>query len=297
MFHFSTLSVALLCPALMAGTASIGAQTSEAPEPEASEAESSGEAPLFPEFGLHVMWSRYAPTETDLHWTSWIGGSVGFFRLGETSVYGSAEVETLAGNSRRGIDATQVAYEFELGLRRRHRDWLFEGFFHHVSRHLVDREKEQAVDWNLLGVRVLKQIPTGLGVPVRAGGSIGFATLSSGVGYEFVMTGRLEADLWQRKNAGVYLRLGARLVALDPEEPLLRGNFVDLMIETGGRLARGDRMGELFVAYERRNDVYLDRPAKLDRALFGIRFGMGDPASLAGLQGGFGPSLRVPRTE
>ena len=104
-------------------------------------------------------------------------------------------------------------------------------------------KKSRPSTWNLLGVRVLKQIPTGLGVPVRAGGSIGFATLSSGVGYEFVMTGRLEADLWQRKNAGVYLRLGARLVALDPEEPLLRGNFVDLMIETGGRLARGDRDG------------------------------------------------------
>jgi len=307
MTRHSRISAALLCLAWMGLAASLAAQTPATSEPEPSDPETSepevtaekasNESRLFPDFGLHLMGARYAPTQPDLQWTSWIGGSVGLFRIGKASAYGSAEVQTEIGSERRGFDASQAAWELELGVRRRYRDWLFEGFFHHVSRHLVDRDKEQAIDWNLLGVRVLKQIPTGLGVPVRAGGSIAFATLASGVGYEFVATARLEADLWQREDAGVYLRLGARLVALDPEEPLLRGNFVDLTIETGGRLTRGDRMGEIFVTYERRNDVYLDRPAQLDRALFGIRFGVGDPASLGGLQGGFGPSLRVPRAE
>ncbi len=291
------LSMALVCLVGIDGATIARAQTAAEAEPEAQEEESSEESLLFPEFGLHLMGARYAPTEPDLHWTSWIGGSVGFFRIGEVSVFGSAEIQTVIGDTRRVFDPSQAAYGLELGVRRRRRGWLFEIFFHHVSRHLSDRDKEPAIDWNLLGVRALKQIPTGLGVPVRAGGSIGYATLASGVGYELVLTGRVEADLWQRVDKGVYLRMAGRFVAVEPEEPLLRGNFVDLWIETGGRLARGNQLGELFVAYERINDVYLDQPAKLDRALFGVRFGVGDAASLAGLQGGFGPAPRVPGAE
>lgn len=297
MFHLPKLFAALLCPALIGAATDLQAHTPQAPEPVVTEDEAPDEARVFPEFGLHLMGARYAPTEDDLHWTSWIGGSLSVFRIRQTIVYGSAEVETLAGNTRRGIDATQAAYQLEIGLRHRHRDWLFEGFFHHVSRHLIDRKKESGIDWNVMGLRALKQIPRGLGVPVRAGASFGYVNLASVVGYKFILTGRIDADLWEHGDAGVYLRMAGRLVTVEPEEPFLRGDFVDLWIETGGRLARGKQLAELYVAYERRNDVYLDQSAKLDRALLGIRFGVGDAASLAGLQGGFGPSPRLPRAE
>jgi hypothetical protein len=73
--------------------------------------------------------------------------------IGGFRAYIVGDVETIIGSTRRAFDASQANYHLETGGR-----WLWHGvtvnpFFHHVSRHLSDREKEQAVDWNMLGVR------------------------------------------------------------------------------------------------------------------------------------------------
>ena len=75
----------------------------------------------------------------------------GLVRVRDTTAYFTADVETIIGDTLRTFDANQANYHLEAGLRQRVGRGAATLFFHHVSRHYVDRAKTQAVDWNILG--------------------------------------------------------------------------------------------------------------------------------------------------
>ena len=60
-----------------------------------------------------------------------------------------------------------------------------------------------------------------------------------------------------------------------------RGDFADLTAEGGVRWRFGPRSVEVFAAFERRNDVFLEVPSVRDRALLGFRILLGASASAA----------------
>ncbi len=229
-----------------------------------------GAADFLPAVSLHLEAARYAPVETDLHWTTTMGGGADVIGIGGFRAYIVGEVETIIGGTRRAFDATQANYHLETGGR-----WLVRGvtvnpFFHHVSRHLSDREKAPAVDWNMLGVRA--EATLGQGRRARVGGSIGHTTLASLVGYRWEVTGHGDVDLLRHDRTSGYGAARARLVTIDPDPALVRGDFLDWAVEGGVRFRREHRVFEGFAAYERRNDVFLLVPGARDRGLFGIRF-------------------------
>jgi hypothetical protein len=218
---------------------------------------------LLSDVSLHLEAARYQPTERDLHWTGWIGAGAGLVRVAEVTGYFTADVESILGNVRRPFEANQANYHLELGLRRPLGAFMAGVFFHHVSRHAVDRDKEQAVDWNVLGVRASGPVARG----VRVRWSAGHATQASFVGYRW----ELAAGLDVAARARSYVAAEARLVTVDPDPAFLRGNFVDLRAEAGARWPRGEALLETFAAFERRNDVLLLVPATRDRLLLGFR--------------------------
>ena len=227
-------------------------------------------ADFLPAVSLHLEAARYAPVETDLHWTGTMGGGADVLGIGGFRAYIVGEVETIIGGTRRAFDATQANYHLETGGR-----WLMRGvtvnpFFHHVSRHLSDREKAPAVDWNMLGVRA--EATLGQGRRARVGGSVGHTTLASLVGYRWEVTGHGDVDLLRHDRTSGYGAARARLVTIDPDPALVRGDFLDWAVEGGVRFRREHRVFEGFAAYERRNDVFLLVPGARDRGLFGIRF-------------------------
>src|SRR5260221_10377905 len=131
----------------------------------------SAAADFLPAVSLHLEAARYAPVETDLHWTGTMGGGADVIGIGGFRAYIVGEVETIIGSTRRAFDATQANYHLETGGR-----WIMRGvtvnpFFHHVSRHLSDRQKAPAVDWNMLGVRA--EAPLGPGRRARFGAPAG----------------------------------------------------------------------------------------------------------------------------
>jgi hypothetical protein len=71
--------------------------------------------------------------------------------------------------------------------------------------------------------------------------------------------------------AAVFARVGVRAVSVDPDPLLDRGGFADASIESGLRWFRDGRTLDLFAALERRNDVFLERPGRVNRALLGFR--------------------------
>lgn len=219
---------------------------------------------------VRIEAARYAPTERDLHWTTWIGAGVGLVRVRNVTAYGSADLETILGTTLRTFDANQANYHLQLGLRGRVGSWEVGPFFHHVSRHYVDRAKTRAVDWNLLGVTASGH-PGILGTPLRILVSVARTTQVSLPGYEWELLARAEGDVFRRAWGEGYLRGEARSVIAHPSAALSRGDFLDFALEGGARLLRGSGAFEAFVAFERRNDVFLEEPGSRDRALLGIR--------------------------
>jgi hypothetical protein len=227
---------------------------------------------FLPGLSLDLEAARYAPVETDLHWTGTMGGGADVFAVNGVRAYIAGSVETIIGNTRRGFDATQANYDLETGARWRMYGLVVNPFFHHTSRHLVDREKAPAVDWNILGLGVDKVF----GQPrrIRLGGTVGHTTLDSIVGYRWELTGHGDMELYRRGGMALYGSARARFVTIDPEPELPRDDFLDWAFEGGLRFQRESRVFELFAAYERRNDVFLLTPGARDRGLFGIRFGL-----------------------
>jgi hypothetical protein len=241
----------------------------------AAAAPARAEVQFFPDATVRLMAARYQPTEADLHWTGWIGAGAGLVRVNGVTGYGMAEVETILGDTLRVFEANQANYHLELGLRRTFGTFEVGPFFHHVSRHYVDRPKVQAVDWNVFGLRAAGTLHPG-GRPLQVGGSLGHTTQASLPGYRWEATAFAEIALRDEAATQPYARVNARAVtvrdaATATTETLDRGGFLDRAAEAGVRLARGAHSVDLFVAWERRNDVFLEVPGARSRALLGLR--------------------------
>lgn len=229
------------------------------------------EVELFPEVTVQMMAARYAPTEDAFVWDGWIGAGAGLLRVGRATAYFTADVETIIGREKRTFDANQAAYHLEAGARIRFGRHLLDPFFHHVSRHLVDRPKVDAVDWNIVGLRVAGPLPGATG---RYAASVGHTVQWSKVSYHWELTVLLEMEVVSRPWGAAYLLASARAVSVKDPPVLARGNFVDVTAEGGLRFPRGGRNLAFFVAYEHRNDVYVEVPGVRNRALIGLHVGL-----------------------
>ena len=225
---------------------------------------------VFPDLSVRLTAIRYAPAETALGWSGWIGGGAGLVRILGATTYVGADLETVIGSERRAFDANQANYHMEVGARRPFGPVELTVFYHHVSRHAVDRPKPAAVDWNLLGVRVAGRLGGGA---VRYAAGVGRTTLISLVDYRWELRGRVDGDLATGPWGQLYAGADARAVTTRPSALFDRSGFVDLTVEGGIRWPRGGRRLDLFVAFEHRNDVFLETPAVRDRALLGLRIG------------------------
>jgi hypothetical protein len=236
---------------------------------------SSRAAQLLPELSVHLEAARYAPSERDFQWTGWIGAGATLVRAAGAAAYVSGDAETLLGDERRPFEANQVNYHLEAGVRRPFGRLELTGFYHHVSRHAVDREKPEAVDWNMLGLRAELAFPPRAPLPGRAWLSVARATLASRVGYRWELAAAVEGEWLERAWGRGYLRAGARLLTVDPASELARDGFVDGLLEAGLRFRRAGDL-DVYAAFERRNDVFLVVPGARSRGLFGVRFALAD---------------------
>ena len=234
---------------------------------------------VLPAVTVHLEAVRYAPSERDLRWSTWIGAGATALRVGPWTFFGNADLETILGDELRTFDANQANYHLALGAQVSLGPVALSPFFHHVSRHHVDRPKERAVDWNVLGLRLSGE--RGGTLPVRFHASVGKTTQASLPGYQWELTGGLDADLYRWSGGAGYARGSFRLVTVGEAPEIARGDFADLTAEGGVRWRFGPRAVEVFVAFERRNDVFLEIPSVRDRALLGFRILLGAPNASA----------------
>jgi hypothetical protein len=227
---------------------------------------------LLPDVSVSLRAARYLPSEANFQETGWIGAGAGLVKARGMTVYFTADLETVVGHILRPIDPNQANYHLEIGVDR-----PFLGgrrlnlFLHHVSRHFVDRLKDDTVDWNMLGVRGAARLSEG----TRVSASVGHTTRTSQIGYQWELIARVDGDAFPSRRAGPYFDAGARLVTTTRSLAYPRDGFLDGYVEGGWRWRRSDRSLELFATYEHRNDVELLAPGARDRLLLGFHVGAG----------------------
>ncbi len=227
---------------------------------------------------IQLRAARYVPSP-ELRWVGGIGAWIRVLKVRRITAALEANLETVGGNAGRPFDAPQANYHVELTARRASRTVDTLVFFNHVSRHDLDRPKEQGVDWNVVGARVAARLNRGSPTSASAEFGVGRVVQTSFVNYQWEVTLRGEAVLLSRAWGLLYFASNLRGVTTRPSPALPGHGFVDLLLEGGVR--RRGRAGCLgaFLAFEHRNAVLLQAPGARSRAMVGVRL---DPSAACG---------------
>lgn len=228
-------------------------------------------ARFLPFMGPQLEAARYSDANEEFAWVGWIGANVDLVEKGRWSGYLNANVETILGHRIRSFEAVQANYSLEVGVHRDLGRGRVSPFFHHVSRHVQDRDKLQAVDWNFLGARYDSPWPAKWGRRGAFSGSLGVATLSSGVHYDFEARVAGDIDVVRRGNRAVFLLAALRHVGAEATALFPRDSVTDVRVEAGVRRWAETSQFALFVAYQRRADALIPEALVTNRALFGFR--------------------------
>ena len=221
--------------------------------------------------GPQLEAARYSPANEEFSWVGWVGARVDVVEGGKWTAFFNPNVETVLGHRVRSFEAVQANYSLEVGVRRATGRRDISLFFHHVSRHVQDRLKIQAVDWNFLGLRVESPWPERWQRGGAVAASFSVATLSSGVTYDWEARLSADIDLVERNGQALFLLADARRVGAASTSAYPRGAFTDFRAEVGYRRGRENTKFSLFVAYDRRNDARIESLLVISRALVGFR--------------------------
>jgi hypothetical protein len=157
------------------------------------------------------------------------------------------------GREFRNFDPNQGNYTLEAATSARVAGVELAAVFRHVSRHLSDRPKPFAIDWNMIGIRARKARAFG---PSRIDAQLDVrrVILHTFVDY------RWELDAGVHDVSSIHGRIAA-IAGVDLRVLGVDGSH-DRTTQTGVRAEGGMRFGshagavELFVAAERRIDPY-----------------------------------------
>jgi hypothetical protein len=208
---------------------------------------------FFPRAQFHLSANALAPGDSQSRWDAYFGGDVDLvdYVFGRASI--RADYHPVLGDEFRPFDPNQAYYVLEVSSSYRVRATEIAGVFHHVSRHLSDRPKQFAIAWNVLGVRVMRQVRrNGLTVDLR--GDVGSVVQHSFADYKWAADGDVMVRREVSPRFGVFLHGSGELFAVD-------GSLPERGTQTGGRFEAGLRISgrggalELFAGVERRLDA------------------------------------------
>jgi hypothetical protein len=212
-----------------------------------------GAQTFLPRYAFHLNAEHLSTDDERFSWDADLGGDVDFVDYGVGRATFLANYEVIVGNQFRRFDANQGNYVLEGALSLRARRIELATVFHHVSRHLSDRAKRQAVDWNMLGARMMTEGPAGrftLRGQLDARGVVQKAF----VDYRWEIVGAVGSGYEIRPHVTFVAASDLRLVGTDGSRD--RGTQVGARGEAGIRLEGAAGAVELFVAAERRVDPY-----------------------------------------
>jgi hypothetical protein len=187
-------------------------------------------------------------------WDTHFGGSFDLVDLVIGRAGTTIDYEAVEGSEYRPFDPNQGNYILEAFVLARAGTRTELGpIFHHVSRHLSDRPKREAIAWNELGGRLLHRfdLPAAtLDLDVDGG----WAVQHSFVDYTWIGDARLLVRHQVSPRVGVFGHARGSFFGVS--------RLSDRGMQTGGRVEGGVRLAgrggilELYVGYENRVDAY-----------------------------------------
>ncbi|MGB7219512.1 MAG: hypothetical protein WBD07_11960 [Vicinamibacterales bacterium] len=236
--------VLVLCLAAMASAVASPAAAQAAP-PAALE--------FLTRYDFHLSAAALSNDDRRFSWDTHFGGELDAvdYKLGRTSV--RLDYQAVLGNEIRAFDPNQGNYLMEASTSVRSRAVEVALVFHHMSRHLGDRDKTVPVAWNLLGVRVLKSASAGLAAIDMELGA-GRITQHSFVDYSWIGNTDVVVRRPLVPRMGLYVRGSGEVRGVDSALSN-RGAQAGGLVETGVRLQGEKAAIDLFLGYERRADA------------------------------------------
>jgi hypothetical protein len=216
-------------------------------------AASSGGVSLLSRFDFAVGIEHIASDDPRFVWDAYWSAELDPIDYGAGRVTLTGTYQTILGEQFRMFDPTQGNYTLAASASARAGMVEVAGVLHHVSRHLSDRPKTFAVDWNMLAVRAL------------ASGTAGRTTMRGRVDLRKVMQRTYvdyewELDAESAARVGISPRVGLvalgafRIVGVDGSRG--RGTQHGFRAEAGVQFDGSAAVLALFVAGERRIDPY-----------------------------------------
>ncbi len=215
-----------------------------------------GPAPAAPgplsRYRFHLNAVRVATGDPQLRWDADLGGDLDLYDYRAGRITFLANYEAILGDERRAFDPVQGNYTLDLSASHRTRHGEISGVFHHLSRHLSDREKPEPVDWNMIGVRFVRPYARGRVAAAMAGHAL-FTVQRSSVDYDAEYGAEARADY--RVDARRAAFAAATLHTFNTDGSIAgRGWQNGGRVEGGFRFAGGAAALELVAALERRVD-------------------------------------------
>jgi len=206
---------------------------------------------FLPRTAFHLNAEHLSTDDERLVWDTNFGGELDLIDYGAGRSTFVANYQAILGEEFRNFDPNQGNYTLEGSTSARVGRVELAAVFHHVSRHLSDRPKRFAIDWNMLGARAQTSMTAGR-TRMDARVDLRRVILQSFVDYRWELDAELRNVHGIRPRVAAISGVDVRLVGTDGTRD--RGTQAGIRAEGGLRLEGRAGAVELLVAAERRID-------------------------------------------
>jgi hypothetical protein len=213
------------------------------------------EVAFMPRYEFHITIAKLSSGDRRFDWNGRVGGDMDILEYvkGRTSLF--AEYEVGMGNELRPFDTNQGNYTFDPSTSWRLGRTEVAAVFHHLSRHLSDRAKTEAVAINSLEGRVQRSFryrTTSLDARAGLGKVIQHAFLD----YEWRAYGDLTARHPISGTLGWFGKTSMETFGTDPAIAGRTKPQTSARVETGLRITGSKGVVDLFAGWEQKADAY-----------------------------------------
>jgi hypothetical protein len=203
---------------------------------------------------FHLNAQRLSGDDRRFIWDTSFGGDIDFVDYGTGRLVFIADYQAVLGDELRAFDPNQGNYTLAASASARLLPTLeLAGVFHHASRHLSDRAKQEPVDWNMLGARGVAAWQLGNTTLRGSAGLLGVVQKSR-VDYRWELNAAIDARIRITPHVAGISSFAVRALGVDGSQN--RGTQGGFRAEGGLRFQGGAAAVELFLAAERRIDPY-----------------------------------------
>jgi len=208
---------------------------------------------FLPRTAFHMSAEHLSGDDPRYVWDADFGGELDVidYRTGRATF--EANYQVVLGEQIRSFDPNQGNYILAGLVSFRADDTEVAGVLYHQSRHLADRPKQDAVDWNMLGGRVRRKFSSA-GTIIDARADLRGVFMKTTVDYSWELDAGMRTHVKVHPAVGVVGAIGIRYLGVDGSRD--RGNQTGYKLEGGVRFEGRAGALELFVAGERRIDPY-----------------------------------------